>query len=183
MSASTAPKWDSLSDAGEFQPRVDSAAGGGSSVRSGNPIRSTEAPAFDYGREFRPQATDLDSDRDRNKVVELSGSLGRIAMSEELMMARRSAREYLRSVQADALKKLIEERNHLLQKKALGAGNFTSDDSRRLRYIRWQMDRFDDAMNGESLDTIEMVLNRYEELAGNLRATLETLTAAKGRNG
>lgn len=53
----------------------------------------------------------------------------------------------------------LKERAELLQKKL--SGDFTRQDERRLTYVRWSLDRIEDAKYGQNLDELEAVADMY----------------------
>jgi hypothetical protein len=74
-------------------------------------------------------------------------------------------------------KSLLDERQTLLDKK-LG-GIITRREENRLEYVRWSLDRIEDAKHGHALDVLEGRVAAYEQLLsdmGSLRAQLEELT-------
>lgn len=68
---------------------------------------------------------------------------------------------------------LIEERNFLVRKK-FGDG-LSNKEERRLIYVRWQLDRFDDAESGEILDYLEDVADEHEKFAKDISTLLNQL--------
>ncbi|MGO9049120.1 MAG: hypothetical protein ACLQFW_19940 [Xanthobacteraceae bacterium] len=64
------------------------------------------------------------------------------------------------------LRELLRERKRLLTKK-LG-GKITPRESNRLQYVRWTLDRIEDARDGYILDALESSVSRYEQLAQDL---------------
>jgi hypothetical protein len=60
------------------------------------------------------------------------------------------------------------ERTLLLDKK-LG-GSLTAREARRLQYVRWTLDRIDDARYGISLDRLEEAVRLQEEMAARIDA-------------
>ena len=80
---------------------------------------------------------------------------------------------------------LLNERQMLLDKKLGGA--ITKRESNRLEYVRWNLDRIEDARHGVSLDILETEVLRYEqfeESLANLRDQLGLAVAnGPGRQG
>ena len=69
---------------------------------------------------------------------------------------------------------LLNERQRLLDRKF--SGEMTRKESNRLEYVRWSLDRIEDAKNGDALDRLEASVARYESflaqvelLASNIR--------------
>jgi hypothetical protein len=70
-------------------------------------------------------------------------------------------------------KSLLQERQALLDKK-LG-GRITRKEENRLEYVRWSLDRIEDAKYGHALDALEGRIGAYEQFLsdmGNLREQL-----------
>ncbi len=70
----------------------------------------------------------------------------------------------------------LAERRKLLDKK-LGIG-LTPKEENRLKYVRWTLDRIEDARDGHVLDMLESALERYEQFNAEiqgLRAQLDQL--------
>jgi len=57
---------------------------------------------------------------------------------------------------------LLGERQRLLDKKLSGA--ITRRETNRLEYVRWSLDRIEDAEHGETLDAIELAISHYEDI-------------------
>jgi hypothetical protein len=55
---------------------------------------------------------------------------------------------------------LLRERQALLDKKF--AGQITKRESNRLEYVRWSLDRIEDARHGEELDRLDAAVSDYE---------------------
>jgi hypothetical protein len=60
----------------------------------------------------------------------------------------------------------LRERQTLLDKKF--AGEITRKELNRLEYVRWNLDRIEDAEYGETLDILEMAISRYEQFGENI---------------
>jgi hypothetical protein len=66
------------------------------------------------------------------------------------------------------------EREQLLDLKF--AGTITRQQENRLQYVRWTLDRIEDARDGRALDDLESLIDRYEMLVDEiqgLRAQIE----------
>lgn len=61
---------------------------------------------------------------------------------------------------------LLRERQELLDK--LFAKNISRHEQIRLDYVRWSLDRIDDAAHGADLDRIEATIDRYEHFLSEL---------------
>jgi hypothetical protein len=71
---------------------------------------------------------------------------------------------------------LLRERQTLLDKKFAGAIN--RREANRLEYVRWSLDRIEDAKHGEALDALEAAVARYEQIEDNLSNLKEQLLQA-----
>lgn len=60
----------------------------------------------------------------------------------------------------------LRERQTLLDKKF--AGDVTRKELNRLEYVRWNLDRIEDAKYGETLDILETAISRYEQFGENI---------------
>ena len=76
------------------------------------------------------------------------------------------------SATPDEVDALLRERKALLDKKLDGA--ITRSEANRLQYVRWSLDRIEDARYGAGLDTLEDLVSRYERV-------LVDMDALKGR--
>lgn len=70
----------------------------------------------------------------------------------------------------------LAERKLLLDKKFAGA--LTRHEENRLSYVRWSLDRIEDAKYGETLDNLENRINLYENLLSEVRAFTQQLDRA-----
>ena len=71
---------------------------------------------------------------------------------------------------------LLLERQKLLDKKF--AGEITRRESNRLEYVRWSLDRIEDARHGEAIDALEDAVARYEHFGDGLLDLKRQLTQA-----
>jgi hypothetical protein len=79
---------------------------------------------------------------------------------------------------------LLKARQALLDKK-LG-GTITHREENKLEYIRWSLDRIEDAKYGHTLDLLEDRVRAYEQLLSDmqiLQSQLETQTQQNRRKG
>ncbi len=81
--------------------------------------------------------------------------------------ARSAGRVHAGTISDIEHQRLLDERKALLTKKF--NGRMTRRDDVRLQYVRWHLDRIDDARNGASLDELENSIDRYEELQRDLK--------------
>jgi hypothetical protein len=68
---------------------------------------------------------------------------------------------------------LLSERQKLLDKKF--GGSMSRSDENRLAYVRWSLDRIEDARHGHALDALEQQVARFEELAVQISAFRDDL--------
>jgi len=64
-------------------------------------------------------------------------------------------------------KLLLAERQNLLDK--VFAETISSEESNRLEYVRWSLDRIEDAKCGDTLDFLENSVSRYEQFLSDLQ--------------
>lgn len=81
---------------------------------------------------------------------------------------------------AGELTKWIDERKILLDRHF--AGTITAEERRRLRYVRWNIDRIQDAQNGEILDLLESFVARYEKFRADIQDFRQQLESVRRRN-
>lgn len=86
---------------------------------------------------------------------------------------KRLNRIVTRKIPVHTIDELIEERNALVKKEIYQG--FSPKEKRRLIYIKWQLDRIDDALYGENIDFLETLVEQRNSFAQNLRELLEKL--------
>lgn len=76
---------------------------------------------------------------------------------------------------------LEKEHRSLVQKKF--ASDFTKADQRRLNFVRWSLDRIQDARYGHALDKLEQAVELHERMGQNINRLVAELHGAsqKGR--
>ncbi|THV13863.1 hypothetical protein [Rhizobium rhizophilum] len=74
---------------------------------------------------------------------------------------------------------LLDERQKLLDRKF--SGEFTRRDENRLAYVRWSLDRIEDAQYGPELDKLEEHISQYENLLGEITKFTAQLERHKRR--
>lgn len=99
--------------------------------------------------QFKYQATEVNT-----QIKNLSLSLGNINNYN-----REVTKKNLLPRQDD----IITERSKLINKKF--KDGISKLEERRLKYLDWQLDRIDDALNGEHLDKLEKMVQMHEKLA------------------
>jgi hypothetical protein len=91
---------------------------------------------------------------------------------------KRMNREASRKISAKAKEAFIEERNALVKKKF--KKGLSREEERRLRFVRWQLDRIDDAEAGEHLDRLEKFAEYYEDVTREIKMLLGQLGGVRG---
>jgi hypothetical protein len=86
---------------------------------------------------------------------------------------RKINRAITRKIPEAEKKTIIHERNQLVQKQ-FKVGLSTKEET-RLKYVRWQLDRIDDAESGEFLDYLEKFTEGHEKFAKELKGFLGQL--------
>ena len=87
--------------------------------------------------------------------------------------SRRAGRLNATKITPEEHDALLRERQALLDKKF--ANEITKREANRLEYVRWSLDRIEDAKHGETLDELEAAVVRYEQFEDNLLALREQL--------
>lgn len=80
--------------------------------------------------------------------------------------ARIAGRINAASISLEEIKCLLDERQSLLDKKF--AGSISRRELIRLEYVRWSLDRIEDAKYGQTLDILESYIAQYEEHRRNI---------------
>lgn len=91
--------------------------------------------------------------------------------------ARLAGRVNAASVTESEYESLLSERQILLDK--LFSSTISRREQNRLEYVRWSLDRIEDAKHGAALDKLESFVSMYENFAAqvdDLRGQLEKLT-------
>lgn len=94
--------------------------------------------------------------------------------------ARIASRINARSVPQDEIDQLLRTRNKLLDKKL--SGTATRQELNRLEYVRWSLDRIEDAQVGDNIDRIEDFVTKYENFLAQIemfRADLRKVATKK----
>jgi hypothetical protein len=87
--------------------------------------------------------------------------------------ARLAARLNATSISATEHEALLRERQFLLDK--LFDGSITKSEQNQLEYVRWSLDRIEDARFGHSLDALENQVDTYENVIKELNKFYEQL--------
>lgn len=86
--------------------------------------------------------------------------------SERIAASKVAARLNAANVSETEQNALLRERADLLKKRM--TGQFSSADANRLAYVRWSLDRIDDAKHGQQLDALELAVERYQIAVNDL---------------
>jgi hypothetical protein len=87
--------------------------------------------------------------------------------------ARRAGRLNAASVSTKEYQELLAERQALLDKKF--SGKIERREELRLEYVRWSLDRVEDARHGEALERLESAVMQYEQFLHDLAGLREQL--------
>jgi hypothetical protein len=87
--------------------------------------------------------------------------------------ARRAGRINAANISDEERDSLLHQRQALLDKQF--SGTITRAESNRLEYVRWSLDRIDDARNGEALDALENLVGGYEQLKEDIQHLVNSL--------
>jgi hypothetical protein len=82
-------------------------------------------------------------------------------------------------VKPEEFESLLRERQNLLDKKF--DGTMTRQDENRLEYVRWSLDRIQDAKSGPALDALEHVVGVYERFLSDMDNFANQLNEAATR--
>jgi len=108
--------------------------------------------------------------------------VGRSFQNQDLFLAasaRRVGRLSAAAISRSEEEELHGERQRLLDKKF--EGTLTRSEANRLSYVRWSLDRIEDARVGPVLDEIETKLLQYEKLARDIASLKDVLQSSVGR--
>ena len=92
--------------------------------------------------------------------------------------SRRAGRLNATKITPEEHDALLRERQTLLDKKF--ANEITKREANRLEYVRWSLDRIEDAKHGEALDDLEAAVVRYEQFGDSVLALGQQLMEAVG---
>jgi hypothetical protein len=91
--------------------------------------------------------------------------------------ARLAGRINAANVSSDEHSRLLREREELIKKKL--NNSLTRRESHRLEYVRWSLDRIEDARYGYALDDLEGLVEYYERFEADLKDLKAKLEEAK----
>ena len=93
-------------------------------------------------------------------------------------MSRQAGRLNAASISDEEHDQLLQERQDLLDK--LFVGTISRKETLRLEYVRWSLDRIEDARFGRVLDVIESNVELYERFSFDLSRLQEDLMRHAG---
>ena len=96
-------------------------------------------------------------------------------VTAEAATARIAGRSNAASASQEEYEKLLAERQSLLDKKF--DDSITRAESNRLEYVRWSLDRIEDARHGSAIDMLDFAVTRYEEFAEEVQGLHNQLRA------
>ncbi|MGA8908844.1 MAG: hypothetical protein WB524_14610 [Acidobacteriaceae bacterium] len=94
-------------------------------------------------------------------------------------MSRQAGRLNAASISDQEHDQLLQERQVLLDK--LFGGTLTRREALRLEYVRWSLDRIEDARYGITLDMLESNVSLHERFASDIAQLHEDLRQHTGR--
>jgi hypothetical protein len=126
--------------------------------------RSTSSSARTENLESRPSTTTLSSFHPQSPV---QAPLQTVA-------AKVAGRQNAKLISKSEVQALEKERHTLLDR--LFDGTITRKEKHRLEYVRWSLDRVDDALMGEDLDKLDGAVEVYERLSSDLQKLADQLS-------
>ena len=109
----------------------------------------------------------------------LSSRTSALGVSSDLYAAtaRRAGRLNAASVSDKEYNDLLNERQRLLDRKL--DGTISRKNSIRLQYVRWSLDRIEDAKYGAALEELESSVVKYEQFLSDLQELKTQLSSRK----
>jgi hypothetical protein len=86
---------------------------------------------------------------------------------------KRLNREITRRIPPKEVELLFNEHNFLVQKKF--SEGISEKEEKRLKLIRWELDRIEDAFHGENIDRLESFLEGYERFAKDINEFIDNI--------
>ena len=111
-------------------------------------------------------------DDDAESPISASDDIGPLSLNSvprdlKAQMARRAGRLNASSISNEEESRLLAERQRLLDKQF--DKTITRAEAIRLEYVRWSLDRIEDAKHGPSLDALERRIARFEAFAAEVQ--------------
>lgn len=92
---------------------------------------------------------------------------------------RQINRVITRKIPQSERQQIIDERNQLVRKQF--KGGLSVKEENRLKYVRWQLDRIDDAETGGFLDYLQIITEGHEKFAKELQGLLGQMRNIQNR--
>ncbi len=125
-------------------------------------VEGTDAPEIIDGR------SDVDASRNvRGTPSSLVAPRFDDLSGVRAQTARMAGRINAAGVSKDEHHALLRERQALLDKKL--SDGISRRELNRLEYVRWSLDRIEDARHGQALDLLEGYVTKYEDFLSELR--------------
>lgn len=108
-------------------------------------------------------------------------SRGTVDKRLEKINIRRAARINAANIDEREIESLLGERQALLR--ARFDGGLDRAQQRRLAFVRWSLDRIQDARYGGALDELESAVAQYEMIGDEINALIKSLDRYQGNRG
>jgi hypothetical protein len=115
-------------------------------------------------------------DSGSNATVSLKATVSDDLRSVYAITAKLAGRLNAAKISEEEHRSYLEDRQKLLDKRF--SGEITREELNRLAYVRWTLDRIEDAKHGEKLDALRMAAAQYEEFANRISLLEEELERA-----
>jgi hypothetical protein len=119
--------------------------------------------AYEVGAAVVPTPPNLDTTGSGTLTVPNFNVSNRVYAATSRIAGRLNAA----NVPEEEHKSLLRERQALLDKKLGGSVNRKEEN--RLEYVRWSLDRIEDAKYGQALDALEDRVRAYEQFLSDIR--------------
>jgi len=96
-------------------------------------------------------------------------------------LAKQMQRELVRQTAPEERQRFYEEHAYLIDRKF--GGGLSTREQQRLTYVRWQLDRFEDADIGDRLDELEELTVLHRQIAEEVTAFAESAVVASKTRG
>jgi hypothetical protein len=154
-------------------------------MRRSSASQSANQAQFDFAKSDEPSsewqgfADDEGASANRSRegaTTSVSGPEFNVSPDLYALASKRAGRVNAASVPDNEVRDLLDERQRLLER--FFDGTLTRREEIRLQYVRWNLDRIEDARFGVDLDAIEGYVIEYERL----RDQVEKLSEELGKN-
>lgn len=126
------------------------------------PIHQTDASGYETRTSTLEQPSRRD---DKEDTATAQGG-----MEPSFQISKRLERRLVRDSMVPMLNELLQRHQALVEKKLSDVG-LEREESMELRRIRWQLDRIDDAVEGDHFDLLELAVRQQKALASEVAAT------------